>query len=53
MIVTYLGHSGFLIETDKNYLLFDSIAADELTPRMLAHPFSHGTMPAGEVFSVQ
>lgn len=46
MIVTYLGHSGFLIETDKNYLLFDSIAADELTPRMLAHPFSHGTMPA-------
>ena len=45
MIVTYLGHSGFLVETGKNYLLFDSIAADELTPRMLAHPFSHGIMP--------
>ena len=46
MIVTYLGHSGFLVETEKNYLLFDSIAADELTPRMLNHPFSHGIMPA-------
>lgn len=46
MIVTYLGHSGFLIETEKLYLLFDSIAAEEITPRMQNHPFSYGSMPA-------
>ena len=45
MIVTYLGHSGFLIETEKLYLLFDSIAAEEITPRMQNHPFSYGIMP--------
>jgi L-ascorbate metabolism protein UlaG (beta-lactamase superfamily) len=46
MNVTYLGHSGFLLETEKNYILFDSIAADEITPRMQRHPFSYGIMPA-------
>ena len=43
--VTYLGHSGFLVELDSVCLLFDCIAAQSMTPALAAQPCSFGIMP--------
>ena len=45
MRVTYIGHSGFLVETEEVYLLFDCIAADEDEQGSELLKYSTGKLP--------
>ncbi len=45
MRVTYIGHSGFLVETDEGYLLFDCIASDDITKENENLEYSTGKLP--------
>ena len=45
MRVTYIGHSGFLVETEEVYLLFDCIAADEDEQESGLLEYSTGKLP--------
>lgn len=45
MKVTYIGHSGFLVETEEAYLLFDCVASDGTEDNTGEKDYSTGTLP--------